>query len=398
MFYKHANILFITPITTFFSIFRKGPKMKTIGILFARQILPEVIMSSRPYIKGLKLLAVTFFAYCAFQSTVVLADGDSSGGDNSGGGDTFCEARFKDIRNDFAQWLTKNGPELRHLDLSAVVPKMSYAKFTEKVMPWVAEGALIVSCVNPEKIDSPKEKELADKLTFYGSKKICMFEQHEDFTQVICDSRKMRPLASYEDYLAGAQYEQTIHEILGAAGIEAPSNKDHKEDSSYPVSRQFKSFLGYVTIKKLTLESVEDGHDLPIDYYGGSKLVSCDHTLPKSAVCELTISGYEKEINTQITVNLFPIKDQDSSIGPKETRGRARLDIEHSRYPELGPDYGFAIIDLITIQETHGQNPNGCQLQTWAKGALSYNNLQLKGLKLNYDSDENSITMKCELN
>lgn len=206
---------------------------------------------------------------------------------DSGGGDTICESRFKDIRKDLAKWLKQGGPEKRQLDLSEV-PGLNYPIFRSRVEPWLEEGVLVISCVNPDKDKGPLAEFLMQKLRFYGSKKICVFEPYNKLKEeetkllatkdesfddnalpgtgtkarkmVICDSREMRPLGrdTAERILAGAQYQQVVHEILGAAGIEAPANDGVPEDSPYPISPQFSSFLESVTIDVLSLSEPAD--------------------------------------------------------------------------------------------------------------------------------------------
>ncbi len=240
------------------------------GIKIAPQIKLEAFMYLKPRIMLNHFLIVTLSVILLSIST--FAENYSlSGGDNSGGGDPRCESRFKAIRDDFSQWLKKDGPRRRKLDLKKVPElNLTYETFEQLVSPVLVEGALIIKCVdpNPEFFDKqlPETQELIKKLTFHGANKLCIFEKFNSIdiekqggaiAQVICDQTQMRPVEKSEDVLAATQYEQVVHEALGVAGIESPKNSSHLEDSNYPISPQFRRFLAPVTELKLSFDEPE---------------------------------------------------------------------------------------------------------------------------------------------
>jgi hypothetical protein len=187
------------------------------------------------------------------------------GGEGVGGGNAECEARIKEIRDDFAKWFLHNGPQKRQLDLSQI-PGLTYEELTKAVTPWFKEGAIVPLCINPIEIGqnpglfSPIAIHASEILLKYN--KTCFYETIPEGVdafgnsiqrvRISCDNRSIRNVTTDEKVLAGAQYVQIGHEILGAAHIENPINPNDLQDSRYPLSQQFRSFLEPVTQQRLS--------------------------------------------------------------------------------------------------------------------------------------------------
>lgn len=231
--------------------------MSNFGIILAYKKFSEDPMYPIQLNKGFYLLAVTFFACLSLHSTNVLA-----GGDGSGGGDALCEQRIKSIRDEFSSFLNHKGAEKR-IDLSGVFG-LDFETYKKNMNLWLSEEAVIVSCVNPKNPESTNENysKLIQKLNFYGSQKICIYEPINDSSKAkarfICNSNYIRPVEDGETILEGLQIVQTVHEFNGVAGYEAPLNQIHPEDSNFVISKQFISFAKDVTMKRIKFEDNDE--------------------------------------------------------------------------------------------------------------------------------------------
>jgi hypothetical protein len=154
--------------------------------------------------------------------------GKIQGGVDSGGGDTQCEARIKEIQNDIGRWLKLSNGGPRDLDLHG----LNYADYIEGMTYFVyTEPECTSNLVHVE-----------------GTEKTCKFEATSPISgrpRITCNTDRFNKTQDYK------QYQLIHHEIAGLAGLELPSGSNSRYDV---VSDQISDFLEEVTVKKLAVK------------------------------------------------------------------------------------------------------------------------------------------------
>ncbi len=148
------------------------------------------------------------------------------GSEGVGGGD-ICEDQIKIIRDDIAQWITKDG----HKSLIGINPNQ-YAENMQKQI-----STAKVRCVGKGDKDYP--------VKVFGTPKVCRFDTGLLNSSTITCSRE-EFMKMDEDN----QYVLVHHEYAGLAGIELPN----KDDSQYEISNQISKYLVSKVVKKLAVK------------------------------------------------------------------------------------------------------------------------------------------------
>jgi len=169
----------------------------------------------------LAILAVAHFANAA-EGTV------------GGGGGDRCEARFKDVAKDLANWIQAGGAKRMHLP--AHVDQKTYAK---RMLTAIAKTR--ITCVGPGDKGYP--------VVVSGSAKECRnYVDARNISRILCDRAKFYT-DSADPENNPVQYTIVHHEYASLAGLEPPD----QDDSNYVLSNQITGFLEDQTIKRLVV-------------------------------------------------------------------------------------------------------------------------------------------------
>ena len=168
-------------------------------------------------------------------SVTVLADKGGSTG-VGGGGDTACEQRISDVRQDILSWIQQGGSQ--GLDFSK--EGLSLTDYNSKMLAVLANHAVVVGCLN-ETQDNPNPVQVNNvPKTCRGYVSVVDNLQHID-----CDLQRFTTATSESD-----QYSLVHHEFAGLAGVE----KNIGASSDYDISNQITEYLVSETVLKLAIK------------------------------------------------------------------------------------------------------------------------------------------------
>lgn len=149
-----------------------------------------------------------------------------AGGSVNNGGD-ICENRFKNVRNDIAEWIVQGG------SASLVLPpNISYGLYNQRMLQQIQNAK--ISCID-------------DKIFVGIAEKTCQNYMATDGSMLIsCNTNRFMNTSEADQYLL------VHHEYAGLAGFEI--NQD--ESSNYEISNQLTGYLTDQIVKKLVVRPI----------------------------------------------------------------------------------------------------------------------------------------------
>ena len=230
----------------------------------------------------------------------------ASGGETGGGGDIQCDALTKKITSNIEEWISENGPEVGHLDLSSSLNPLSghsytYAEYSS-AMSTLLKLPLDASCVSQGDQGYP--------VSVDGSSKICRNRVDTTGIHMICDRSLFMALAP------DLQIEQIHHEFaIDVPGLEP----DTGPISTYKISTQLSQSTENVVERKLVVHKNYKTfcyQPLPsnqINLFSGMELISLTYwgqgRLTARLVCNNSRYGnylYDADTNANFVIPYAP--------------------------------------------------------------------------------------------